>query len=136
MNTSKNNLLSFDIAVIGGGLAGVMAAVAASRLGKRTALIQNRPVLGGNSSSEVRVPVGGACDFNPWARESGILEEFFLTERTLDPRRIWLGETPSIWDITLYDLTLKEKNLTTFLNTEVHAISMKNSTEIQSVHCH
>ncbi len=136
MDTKEKNLLSFDIAVIGGGLAGVMAAVSAARLGRHTALIQNRPVLGGNSSSEVRVPVGGACDFNPWARESGILEEFFLTERTQDPRRIWLGETPSIWDITLYDLARKEKNLTTFLNTEVHAISMESSSKIKSVHCH
>ena len=49
-----------DITVIGGGLAGVCAAVAAARLGQTVSFINNRPVLGGNSSSEVRVWVCGA----------------------------------------------------------------------------
>ncbi|WP_349770679.1 FAD-dependent oxidoreductase, partial [Atribacter sp.] len=47
----------YDLIVVGGGLAGTCAAVAAARLGCRVALVQNRPVLGGNSSSEIRVPV-------------------------------------------------------------------------------
>ena len=125
----------FELAVVGGGLAGVAAAVSAARLGISTALIQNRPVLGGNSSSEVRVPVGGACDFNPWARESGILEEFFLQERTQDPRRIWLGVTPSLWDITLYDLVRKEKNISLFLNTDAYNVTMHSDSRIASINC-
>jgi heterodisulfide reductase subunit A-like polyferredoxin len=55
----KQEHVETDLTVIGGGLAGVCAAVAAARLGKTVALVQNRPVLGGNSSSEVRVWV---CD--------------------------------------------------------------------------
>ena len=46
----------YQLVVIGGGLAGVSAAVTAARLGIRTALVQDRPVLGGNASSEIRVP--------------------------------------------------------------------------------
>ncbi len=125
-----------DVLVVGGGLAGVLAAVSASRLGRTTVLVQNRPVLGGNSSSEVRVPLGGACDFNPWAREGGILEEFFLNERIQDPRRIWLGETPSLWDITLYDLVHHEPNLTLMLNTQALDVTMKDNAHIHSVLCH
>ncbi len=135
MNNKKLNELSYDLAVIGGGLAGTCAAIAAARLGKKTVLIQNRPVLGGNSSSEVRVPVGGACDFNPWARESGILEEFFLAERCIDSRRIWLGETPSLWDVTLYDLAYRQENLTVMLSTHATEVRMKDSSTIDSVEC-
>ena len=46
----------FDIAVVGAGLAGLCAAVAAAREGARVALVHDRPVLGGNSSTEIRVP--------------------------------------------------------------------------------
>ena len=49
----------FDLVVVGGGVAGTAAAVSAARLGVKVALIQDRPVLGGNSSSEVWVSPGG-----------------------------------------------------------------------------
>jgi len=45
----------FDLVVVGGGIAGTCAALSAARLGLTVALIQDRPVLGGNNSSEVRV---------------------------------------------------------------------------------
>src|SRR5699024_4857250 len=69
-----------DVTVIGGGLAGVCAAIAAARQGARVALVQNRPVLGGNSSSEVRVWVCGATahGVQHYARETGIMGELFL----------------------------------------------------------
>ncbi len=62
-----------EIVVAGGGLAGICAAIAAAREGKQVALIQNRGVLGGNSSSEVRVWVCGATKHgvNRYARENG-----------------------------------------------------------------
>ena len=57
MNQMKEK---YQVAVVGGGLAGLCAAIAAARSGMKTCLIQNRPVLGGNSSSEIRVtPHGG-----------------------------------------------------------------------------
>lgn len=122
-----------DLAVIGGGLAGFCAAVASARQGVSVILVQDRPVLGGNSSSEVRVPVGGACDFNPWARESGILEEFFLHERVQDVRRVWLGVIPSLWDMTLYSMAKKEKNLTVLLNTHIDEVETDSDHRIVSV---
>ena len=49
-----------DFVVFGGGLTGICAAVTAARKGIRVALVQDRPVLGGNASKEIRVPpVGG-----------------------------------------------------------------------------
>ena len=65
----------FDVIVVGGGVAGGPAALAAARNGARTALIHNRPVLGGNASSELGVPVNGAARDHAFARESGICEE-------------------------------------------------------------
>jgi FAD-dependent oxidoreductase family protein len=124
----------YDLVVIGGGLAGFCAAMAAARLGSRTALIQDRSVLGGNCSSEIRVPIGGACDFNPWARETGILEEFFLEERRQSSRRIWIGEITSIWDLALYQGCYENENLDLFLNTKVFDVEKDNNL-ISAVKC-
>ena len=55
----------FDLVVVGGGIAGTCAALAAARLGLNVALIQDRPVLGGNNSSEVRVWLQGARNMPP-----------------------------------------------------------------------
>ena len=81
----------YDVVVIGGGLSGLCAAVAAARHGCKVALVEARPVLGGNSSSLIRVNPSGACTFNSWARETGIIEEI-ITEyirRSHLPIREW-----------------------------------------------
>ena len=70
----------YDLVVIGGGLAGICTAVSAARRGVRTALVTNRPVLGGNASTEVGININGACYnalYSPtvYARETGIIEE-------------------------------------------------------------
>ncbi len=124
----------FDLVVIGGGLAGVCAAIAAARLGCKVALVQDRPVLGGNSSGEIRVPVGGASSFNPWARETGIMEEIFLEERKKNFVSIGSSQTNSLWDLILYDKCRKEENLTLFLNTSVRDVKMKGK-RIVGVKC-
>lgn len=62
----------YDVVVCGGGLAGFCAAVAAARHGAKTCIVPDRPVFGGNSSSEVRVTPHGAACFHAYARETGI----------------------------------------------------------------
>ena len=52
--SKSNKILTYDTVVVGGGLAGISAAIASARLGCRTALIHNRPVIGGNSSVDCK----------------------------------------------------------------------------------
>jgi hypothetical protein len=106
----------YDVVVVGGGLAGVCAALACARLGTRTALVQDRPVLGGNSSSEVRVYPGavGAGRQNPWAEETGIINELTSEDAVRNH-----GFVNSIWDLVLYDAVVKEPHLELFLNTPI-----------------
>jgi len=65
----------YDLVVTGGGIAGTCAAVAAARLGLKVALVQDRPVLGGNNSSEVRVWLQGARSKEPWPRVGDVIAE-------------------------------------------------------------
>ncbi len=65
----------YDLVVVGGGMAGTCAALSAARRGARVALIQDRPVLGGNNSSEVRVHLGGETNFEPYPRIGDIVRE-------------------------------------------------------------
>jgi NADPH-dependent 2,4-dienoyl-CoA reductase/sulfur reductase-like enzyme len=75
--TFPSEQLHADLLVAGGGLAGLCAALAAARDGLQVVLIQDRPVLGGNASSEVRLWANGATSHmgnnNRWAREGGIM---------------------------------------------------------------
>ena len=71
------NNISCDVCVIGGGLSGCFAAIEAARGGASVVLMQDRPVLGGNASSEIRMWVRGAKGaFN---QETGLISE--LEER-------------------------------------------------------
>ncbi|MFQ6133158.1 MAG: FAD-dependent oxidoreductase [Armatimonadota bacterium] len=114
----------FDFVVVGGGLAGTSAAIAAARHGSKVALIQNRPVLGGNASSEIRVGPGGASagGGNKNARETGIMEEITLERHHLDN-----------WDQACRKLVDAEPNLSLFLNTHVNAVEMADATTIAAV---
>ena len=79
----------YDVVVIGGGLSGICAAIAAARHGAKTALVQDRPVLGGNASSEIKMHICGA-DIHaakPNTRETGIIEELLLTNRIRNPQQ-------------------------------------------------
>lgn len=66
---------AFDLVVVGGGIAGCCAAVSAARLGCKVALIQNRPVLGGNNSSEVRVGLSGLISQQPYPNLGYLVDE-------------------------------------------------------------
>ena len=111
---------SHDVVVCGGGLAGFCAALAAARQGLRACLVQDRPVLGGNASSEVRITVHGAAAFHAYARESGIISELLAEERARNHEEInENGWTNSVFDQVLYDFAHRETNLTLHLNTGV-----------------
>ncbi len=97
-------------------MAGLAVAVAAARGGARTVLVQDRPVLGGNASSECRVHICGADRHNriPGLRETGLLEEIRLTNLRRNPQRSY-----SVWDTVLYEIAQYQPNLTLLLNTSV-----------------
>lgn len=115
--------LVFDLVVIGGGLSGLCAAVAAARQGTRVALVQERSVLGGNCSSEVRVVPHGASHSNSWAQETGLPYEILLRDRTLNHARFFdHGLINSRFDLTLIELAQNEPNLRVFFNTTVRAV--------------
>jgi hypothetical protein len=71
----------FDLVVTGGGMAGTCAAISAARLGLKVALVQDRPVLGGNNSSEVRVWLQGARNKDPWPRVGDVVAELEQSKR-------------------------------------------------------
>ena len=105
----ETRTLSADLCVVGGGMAGICAAIAAARNGAKTVLMQERPVLGGNASSEIRMWVCGAHGENN--RETGIVEEIALENLRRNPTKNF-----HIWDTVLYDFVLREENITLLLN--------------------
>jgi hypothetical protein len=109
----------FDLVVVGGGLSGLCAAVAAARAGVRTGLVQNRSVLGGCASSEIRVPPAGAGYHTPFAMETGIVYELVLADRARNHDPVEGGLANSLWDMTLYEAARAEANLTLLLDTHV-----------------
>ena len=106
----------YDVIVVGGGMAGVCAAIASARHGAKTALIQDRPVLGGNASSEIRMHICGAdCSGGrPNTRETGILEELRLENQARNPQR-----SATMWDLIVWEAVTQQPNLDLFLNCQV-----------------
>ncbi len=114
-----------DFCVVGGGLAGTIAALSAARSGAKVVLIQDRPVLGGNCSSEIRMWVRGAKgEFN---RETGILAE-------LEEENIYRNPNlaPTVWDSVLYGKVKENENITLLLNSSCLDAECENN-EIKSV---
>lgn len=123
---------SFDFVVIGGGLTGLCAAIAAARGGAKTALIHDRPVLGGNASSEIRMHVCGANSNmkKPELTEGGIIHELMLSNKRVNDSYNF-----SIWDAVLFNAAKKEKNLTLFLNTTMHNAISENGV-VKELECY
>ena len=117
-----------DFCVIGGGLAGLCAAVSAARHGLKVVIMQDRPVFGGNSSSEIRMHVCGADrGGGKGLRESGLIEEIELLNYFHNPQANF-----SIWDGVLFSIAKQEKNITTLLNCSCNDAQVSND-KIQSV---
>ena len=112
-----------DLVVVGGGIAGTCAAISAARLGLKVALVQDRPMLGGANSSEVRVHLGGYMNLGPYPRLGDVVAEIGPAkggnaqpaERYEDQRKL--------------DAVAAEKNIQLFLNTRIVAIE-KNGDRI------
>ena len=130
----KTKLLTLkaDLIVVGGGLAGVCAAVVAARENVKVILIQDRPVLGGNASSEVRLWALGATSSmgnnNRWAREGGLINEILL-----DNLKRNKDGNPLIVDTILLEKIYEEKNITLLLNTAVYEVQKSDDKTIKSV---
>lgn len=101
--------LSCDLCVIGGGMSGMAAAISAAREGLDVILMHERPMLGGNASSEIRMWICGAQGENN--RETGLLEEIALENIYRNPTKNF-----HIWDTVLYDFVRREKNIRLLLN--------------------
>jgi hypothetical protein len=109
----------FDFVVVGGGMAGTCSAISAARLGLKTALIQNRPVLGGNNSSEVRVHLNGNINQEPYPALGNLVRE-------IGPRRQGNARPAQNYeDQKKLDVVAAEENLHLFLNTHAYDVRMQ-----------
>jgi len=123
--------LTAEFVVVGGGMSGLCAAIQAAREGVDTVIIQDRPVFGGNSSSEVRMHVCGADDFGhrPYARETGIIEEVRLENQVRNAQR-----SASMWDLFLWEMAKGQPNLRFFLNTSMTGCETEGG-RVRGVEC-
>ena len=121
----------YDFIVVGGGMAGLCAAIAAARHGTRTALINARPVLGGNASSEIRVHISGADQSlkQPDYAEGGLLYELMLENKAKNDNFCY-----SIWDGVLFEKAKAEKNLTVYFNTCMYDVEVTEN-RIKAILC-
>src|SRR6202789_4505192 len=127
--------LSSDLIVAGGGLSGICAAVTAARQGIRVTLVQDRSVLGGNASSEVRLWVLGATSHmgnnNRWAREGGVIDELLV-------ENIWRNPEGNsvIFDSILLEVVVRETNIRLLLNTAIDNVELDASGAIAAANAY
>lgn len=115
------NAGTFDLVVVGGGVAGTAAAISAARSGVKVALIQDRPVLGGNNSSEVRVHLGGRIFLNPFPALGAVVNE-------IGPVHGGNAQPAENYeDDKKLQAVLNEENITLFLNYRAFEVKMDGS---------
>ena len=107
----KTKVHNVDVCVVGGGIGGMFTAISAARQGAKVALMQDRPVLGGNCSSEIRMWISGAGTRVRDLQETGIMEELLLENMHRNPKRNF-----TTWDALLYELVRFEDNIDLMLN--------------------
>jgi hypothetical protein len=128
---AKTEVVESDLVIVGGGMSGVCCAITAARAGIEVTLVQDRPVLGGNASSEVRLWILGATSHmgnnNRWAREGGVIDEI-LVENTYRNKE----GNPIIFDTILLEKVTEEPNITLLLNTSVYEVTKSSKDTIES----
>ena len=129
---SKKKEAAFDVLVVGGGMTGMCAALASARHGAKTALVQDRPVFGGNASSEIRMHICGASSnmMKKDAEETGILREILLENKHVNEYYNY-----SIWDRVLFTIMKTQENLTVFLNTAMYDVDTQGK-RVTGIHCY
>jgi hypothetical protein len=116
----------YDLVVAGGGIAGICAAITAARLGCRVALLNDRPVLGGNNSSEIRVHLGGRIETGTYRELGNLIKE-------LGPVRGGNAQTADVYeDEKKLQLVLNERNIRLFLNYRVLHVNVSDE-KIRSI---
>ncbi|MBQ8356646.1 MAG: FAD-dependent oxidoreductase [Clostridia bacterium] len=122
---------SYDIIIVGGGMAGLCAAISAARQGAKVALVHARPMPGGNASSEIRIHISGADQSlkQPDYAEAGLLYELMLENKHCNDHFCY-----TIWDTVLYDAARKEKNLTVYYNTVMYDAEVEDDT-VKGIYC-
>jgi hypothetical protein len=109
---------TYDLVVVGAGVAGISAAVSAARLGCKVALIHDRPVLGGNNSSEVRVHLGGRIEAGPYKELGNLQKEF-------GPTRGGNAQPGDYYEDDIkFKIVSNEENITLFSNYRAIAVEM------------
>lgn len=121
----------FDLIVVGGGISGICTSISAARLGCKVALIQDRPLVGGNNSSDVRVQLSGRMGYSPYPNLGNLVHQ-------IDPCHQGNAMPASAYsDHKKLDAVLAEKNITLYLNTHVFTAKTEKapdgSVEIRAV---
>ncbi len=132
LRSNRSIDINADLLVAGGGLSGVCAAIVAARKGSKVVLIQDRPVLGGNASSEVRLWALGATSHmgnnNRWSREGGVINEILLENLKRNKEGNSL-----ILDTILLEKVLEENNIQLLLNTAIYNVEKESERKIKNV---
>ena len=117
----------YDVVVVGGGIAGICAAISSARLGLKTALIHDRPVLGGNNSSEVRVHLGAYANLPPYPRLGDVVAE-------IGPKAGGNARDASVYEDDRKMKVVKEtKGLDLYLNQHVNRVCKDDEGRIIAV---
>lgn len=118
---------TFDFVVVGGGMAGTCAAISAARLGVKVALIQNRPLLGGNNSSEVRVHLGARIRLEPYPALGNLVNEIGPLKRgNAEPKE-------NYEDDKKLDAVMNEPNISLFLNHHANQVVVENGSIVKVI---
>ena len=124
--------INAELVIVGGGISGVCCAITAAREGLNVVLAQDRPVLGGNASSEIRLWILGATSHmgnnNRWAREGGVMDELLVENTYRNPEG-----NPVIFDSILLEKVVEERNIRLLLNTAVYEVVKGSPNRIEAV---